>query len=218
MMEKLGWRPGEGLGKNKQGMNAALTVTKVDSRTAVITTADPWIEDQRQGLGGGGGSIAGRGGQEQPTRVLLLTNMVRPGDVDEALEDETAEECSRYGSVARVVIFEVTDTSFPEEEAVRIFVEFKDMEACAKAHAGKAGCLVPPPPPPEKRPTYPWPTFAQTSAGGGSGAGGSGAPFSARRGTRPKTWRPRQGKSRRETPHPNDCLPSAAGRLISSMA
>ncbi len=33
--------------------------------------------------------------------------MVGPGEVDEELEPETAEECSKYGKVVKCVIFEV---------------------------------------------------------------------------------------------------------------
>lgn len=33
--------------------------------------------------------------------------MVGPGEVDDDLEPETAEECSKYGAVDKCVIFEV---------------------------------------------------------------------------------------------------------------
>ena len=33
--------------------------------------------------------------------------MVDPGDVDDDLENETKEECQKYGEVNRVIIFEV---------------------------------------------------------------------------------------------------------------
>lgn len=33
--------------------------------------------------------------------------MVGPGEVDEELEPETAEECSKYGKVIKCVIYEV---------------------------------------------------------------------------------------------------------------
>lgn len=52
--------------------------------------------------------------------------MVAPGQVDDSLEDEVAEESTRFGPVARVTIFEVTTAGYPVEEAVRIFVEFRD--------------------------------------------------------------------------------------------
>ena len=36
-----------------------------------------------------------------------LQNMVGPGEVDEDLEGETAEECAKYGKVIKCMIFEV---------------------------------------------------------------------------------------------------------------
>lgn len=57
--------------------------------------------------------------------------MVGPGEVDSDLEPEVREECqTKYGDVNKVVIFEVPTAD--EEEAVRIFVEFKRMEAAIK--------------------------------------------------------------------------------------
>ena len=42
-----------------------------------------------------------------PFFLLLFKNMVGPGEVDEDLEPETAEECTKYGEVEKCVIFEV---------------------------------------------------------------------------------------------------------------
>lgn len=74
-----------------------------------------------------GGMIMGT-----PTRVVLLRNMVGPGQVDEDLEDEVANECSKYGQVQSVMIFEVTTPGYPDDQAVRIFVEFERMEQATK--------------------------------------------------------------------------------------
>lgn len=43
-----------------------------------------------------------------PSKVILLRNMVGPGEVDEGLEDEVAEEVAKYGDVLRVLIFQVS--------------------------------------------------------------------------------------------------------------
>lgn len=67
-----------------------------------------------------------------PTRVVMLRNMVGPGQVDEDLEDEVANECSKYGQVQSVMIFEVTTPGYPDDQAVRIFVEFERMEQATK--------------------------------------------------------------------------------------
>jgi len=38
--------------------------------------------------------------------------MVAPGQVDDQLERETAEECSKYGEVKKVIVFEVCGALF----------------------------------------------------------------------------------------------------------
>lgn len=57
--------------------------------------------------------------QGTPSKVVLLRNMVAPGEVDEHLEDEIAEELGNFGGVQRVLIFEVTDAGFDPKQAVR---------------------------------------------------------------------------------------------------
>lgn len=58
---------------------------------------------------------------------------VGPGEVDSELEDEISSECSKYGNVTRVLIFEITEPNFPATEAVRIFVQFERSEQTTKA-------------------------------------------------------------------------------------
>ena len=75
--------------------------------------------------------------------MVLLRNMVGPGEVDPDLEDEVANECSKYGTVQSVMIFEVTTAGYPEDQAVRIFVEFERMEQATKvAHLLKLLLLM----------------------------------------------------------------------------
>lgn len=54
-----------------------------------------------------------------PTKIVLLKNMVGPGEVDEGLEDEVAEEVSKFGEVFRVLIFEVSGVPVAPHQAVR---------------------------------------------------------------------------------------------------
>ncbi len=75
-----------------------------------------------------------------PTRVVLLRNMVGPGEVDPDLEDEVANECSKYGQVQSVMIFEVTTAGYPDDQAVRIFVEFQRMEQATKVRCALKLC------------------------------------------------------------------------------
>ncbi|MCO5592948.1 hypothetical protein L7F22_046952 [Adiantum nelumboides] len=122
MMARMGWKEGQGLGKQEQGITTPLMARKTDRRAGVIVNASAEKKAKT------GVSISG-----PPTRVVLLRNMVGPGEVDDELEDEVASECSKYGTVTRVLIFEITETDFPATEAVRIFVQFERNEQATKA-------------------------------------------------------------------------------------
>lgn len=51
--------------------------------------------------------------------------MVGPGQIDDMLEKETTQECSKYGTVLSCVAIEDTRPGTRAEEAVKIFVKFK---------------------------------------------------------------------------------------------
>ncbi|KAI9026894.1 hypothetical protein DFJ74DRAFT_662360 [Hyaloraphidium curvatum] len=67
-----------------------------------------------------------------PSSVICLLNLVDPGDVDDSLEGEIAEECAKLGRVNKVLIFETSGA--PADVAVRVFVHFSDRDGAAKAH------------------------------------------------------------------------------------
>ena len=68
---------------------------------------------------------------KNPSKVVMLKNMVGPGEVDEELEPEVKEECEgKYGEILKVKIREMHGVV--EEEAVRIFLEFKRQECAIK--------------------------------------------------------------------------------------
>ncbi|KRG07625.1 poly(U)-binding-splicing factor half pint isoform X1 [Drosophila mojavensis] len=64
----------------------------------------------------------------QDSRVIILRNMVGPDDVDETLQEEIQEECSKFGTVSRVIIFNEKQTENEDDDEaeiiVKIFVEF----------------------------------------------------------------------------------------------
>lgn len=120
MMERMGWRAGQGLGAQEDGISAPLQVQKTSRHSGIVLVPPP----------------APR--RPQPSAVLCLRGMVQPGAVDEALEDEVAEECERHGAVVRVLIFEADGCSDPAE-AVRIFVEFTDVAAAVRAQSHMNG-------------------------------------------------------------------------------
>ncbi|KAL1567506.1 DNA-damage-repair/toleration protein DRT111, chloroplastic [Salvia divinorum] len=122
MMAKMGWKEGQGLGKQEQGIITPLMAKKTDKRGGVIVNASESSKKVK--------SVSFSG---TPTRVVLLRNMVGPGEVDDDLEGEVAEECTKFGTVTRVLIFEITEPNFPHEEAVRIFIQFERSEQATKA-------------------------------------------------------------------------------------
>lgn len=62
------------------------------------------------------------------SRVVILRNMVGPEDVDESLQEEIQEECSKYGEVDKVIIYKEKQTDNDDDDfgdvIVKIFVMF----------------------------------------------------------------------------------------------
>ena len=55
----------------------------------------------------------------------MLNNMVTAEDLDEDLEEEVTSECSKHGSVERVVIYQERQSADDDAEViVKIFVLF----------------------------------------------------------------------------------------------
>jgi len=63
------------------------------------------------------------------SHILLLKNMVGHEDVDEDLQDEIQEECSKYGQVDNVIIYQERQSEDENAEIhVKIFIEFSSPE------------------------------------------------------------------------------------------
>lgn len=125
LLEKMGWREGQGLGRNKQGMSTPLVAQKTAAHAGVIINADQPADKKPR--------LQGAAFNGPPTRVLVLRNMVGPGEVDEDLEEEVGNELTKYGTVEDVMIFEVTTPGYAPEETVRIFIKFDRAEASTRA-------------------------------------------------------------------------------------
>lgn len=73
----------------------------------------------------------------QESKVVILRNMVGIEDVDETLQDEIQDECSKFGVVERVIIYNEKQTENEDDEdaevIVKIFVEFSASSECTKA-------------------------------------------------------------------------------------
>lgn len=137
IMAKYGFKSGRGLGKKEQGISTALVVEKTSRRGGKIIEHGKDVDIDmpapsamplpKQPTPASELSEA----MKNPTKVVLLRNMVGPGEVDDELQPETAEECTKYGEVIKCIIYE--EPHAKEDEAVRIFVEFGSIAAAVKA-------------------------------------------------------------------------------------
>jgi len=120
IMEKYGYRQGAGLGKSEQGISTALQVEKTGFREGKIIKEDTNTTQSITEI------------LRNPTKIVLLRNMVGPSEVDSDLEPEVREECAKYGEAVASKVFVISDADDPEE-AVRIFIEFAKIEHAVKA-------------------------------------------------------------------------------------
>lgn len=72
-----------------------------------------------------------------PSCVILIENMVAPEDIDDMLVQETSDECRKYGAVKQCVVHKLRGV--PEEESVRIFVAFHNLDCAKNAHRDLKG-------------------------------------------------------------------------------
>ncbi|TNN36100.1 Splicing factor 45 [Liparis tanakae] len=126
IMQKYGFKEGQGLGKHEQGLSTALSVEKTSKRGGKIIIGD--AAEKHSSKKSDANPLTEI--LKNPTKVVLLRNMVGRGEVDEDLEGETKEECEKYGKVVKCVIFEIAVV--PDEDAVRIFLEFERVESAIK--------------------------------------------------------------------------------------
>ncbi|KAG5889643.1 hypothetical protein JTB14_028922 [Gonioctena quinquepunctata] len=134
IMARYGFKEGQGLGRMEQGMSSALQVEKTSKRGGRIIHEKEilTVPALAEPLAAGDMHPPITEIMKNPSKVVLLKNMVGPGEVDDDLEPEVKDECNtKYGPVASVIIHEIPHDD--PTETVRIFVEFLRIESAIKA-------------------------------------------------------------------------------------
>lgn len=77
------------------------------------------------------------------SKVVILRNMIGPDEIDETLQEEIQDECSKFGIVERVIIYNEKQSEFEDDEnaevIVKIFVEFSLASETEKAREALNG-------------------------------------------------------------------------------
>ncbi|KEG04604.1 RNA-binding protein, putative [Plasmodium vinckei vinckei] len=136
MMEKMGWKKGEGLGKDKQGIKAPLILQKIDKRSGVIVQAPIILKKNELANEKNNDSYddktdAANSTNTTFTRIIQLTNLVTVDEVDDTLKEEIEEEASKFGNLLNINI--VTDPNLSDALAVKIYCEYESSDQAKNA-------------------------------------------------------------------------------------
>lgn len=132
MMESMNWKQGEGLGKQADGRIDALTVFRGLSKNYKGKHKEVVGDVERAtGMGKARGAIIDSTRESriadeskrfgEPSRVVVLTNLTSPSEVDDELGDEVATEANTFAVVERAFVF-IVPGERRDDEAVRIFL------------------------------------------------------------------------------------------------
>ena len=69
-----------------------------------------------------------------PTSVLLLLNMITKDQIDDYIQQETAEECSKFGLIEKCLIHEMK-----HDQSIRIFIKYENVSSAKNGMNGLNG-------------------------------------------------------------------------------
>ncbi|KAG0140527.1 hypothetical protein CROQUDRAFT_718591 [Cronartium quercuum f. sp. fusiforme G11] len=149
LMDKYGWKEGQGLGASESGRTTILTVSAPLAQTGKKGKQKQQQEEIGPGvmpttaIGKGRGVVideakAQRDREEkerygEPTRVVYLTNVVAVEEIDDELSNEIAEEAGKHGIVERCFVRVVQRPVDDPTECVRVFIIFSGLVGAWKA-------------------------------------------------------------------------------------
>lgn len=97
-------------------------------KKAEVSNLPAWVKQpRRQGAAAPAESKTPR--RAQPTRVLVIKNVVAPGEADADLANEMRLECAKHAPVEACRVHELPDV----DDAVRVFVTFRNKNDARKA-------------------------------------------------------------------------------------
>ncbi|CAJ0568141.1 unnamed protein product, partial [Mesorhabditis spiculigera] len=133
IMSKMGYKQGFGLGKSEQGISSALTVQRVGQNAGqILTETQAAIKEAQKAAPRGVGTANVADAMKHSSRVVLLRNLVGKSEVDADLQSEIEAEMGKYGTVSSSHIHLMPEGT-PEDEEVRIFVEYSNVPQAIKA-------------------------------------------------------------------------------------
>mmetsp|Transcript_18478 Transcript_18478/g.55453 ORF Transcript_18478/g.55453 Transcript_18478/m.55453 type:complete len:475 (+) Transcript_18478:89-1513(+) len=136
MMQKMGWKEGQGLGKRDQGRIEPLRAQPSQPGSVTGRVIDPHASSSQHPRPTSNQEISRSHSTKSlpeitdthttPSTVVLLRNMVQVGEVDDELEEETLDECSKYGKLLQCKVVELPTH-------VRVFLEFEEVSSAERA-------------------------------------------------------------------------------------
>lgn len=107
----MGWT-GKGLGKYEQGIVTPLYIKKIHERFGIIINEN--INKTNYNM--------------NPTRIIVITNIINPDDIQLENYNEIRMEVEKFGIVKEVKFFQfdMENIQISLEDSVRVFVEYEE--------------------------------------------------------------------------------------------